>query len=61
MRKKSAYLKDKPLQKAVFFDRDGTINSDEGHYYICKPEDFVFNPGIIEGMNASRKPDIYYL
>lgn len=36
--------------KAVFFDRDGTINSDEGHYYIYKPEDFVFNPGVIEGM-----------
>ena len=39
-----------PLHKAVFFDRDGTINSDEGHYYIYKPEDFVFNPGVVEGM-----------
>lgn len=37
-------------RKAVFFDRDGTINSDEGHYYIYKPEDFVFNPGVINGM-----------
>ena len=27
-----------PLHKAVFFDRDGTINSDEGHYYIYKPD-----------------------
>ncbi len=36
--------------KAVFFDRDGTINSDKGHYYIFKKEDFVFNPGIIDGM-----------
>lgn len=42
--------KQQPLQKAVFFDRDGTINSDEGHYYIYKPEDFIFNPGVIEGM-----------
>ena len=24
------------LTKAVFFDRDGTINSDEGHYYMQK-------------------------
>ncbi len=36
------------LTKAVFFDRDGTINSDEGHYYIYKPEDFIFNPGVIK-------------
>ena len=31
-------------------DRDGTINSDEGHYYIYKIEDFVFNPGVIDGI-----------
>lgn len=43
------------LKKAVFFDRDGTINSDEGHYYIYKPEDFVFNPGVIEGMKKLRE------
>jgi D-glycero-D-manno-heptose 1,7-bisphosphate phosphatase len=36
--------------KAVFFDRDGTINSDIGHYYIYKEEDFVFNPKVIENM-----------
>lgn len=46
-------------QKAVFFDRDGTINSDEGHYYIYKPEDFVFNPGVVEGMK--RLQDAGYL
>ncbi len=37
-------------KKAVFIDRDGVINSDEGHYYIHKPEDFVLNEGIIEGL-----------
>lgn len=42
--------KEKNSVKAVFFDRDGTINSDEGHYYIYKPEDFTFNPGVIQGM-----------
>lgn len=36
--------------KAVFLDRDGTLNSDEGHYYIWKKEDFRFNPGVIEGL-----------
>lgn len=47
------------LQKAIFFDRDGTINNDEGHYYIYRKEDFVFNPGIIEGMK--RLADAGYL
>jgi len=35
--------------KAVFIDRDGVINNDEGHYYIYKPKDFKLNDGIIEG------------
>ena len=38
------------MNKAIFLDRDGTINSDEGHYYIYKVEDFVFNPGVIDGI-----------
>jgi len=38
------------LRKAVFFDRDGTINSDVGHYYIHRVEDFVFNEGVIKNM-----------
>lgn len=40
----------KELRKAVFFDRDGTINSDIGHYYIYKKEDFIFNEGVIDNM-----------
>ena len=36
------------MQKAIFLDRDGVINSDEGHYYIYKPEDFTLNDGLIE-------------
>ncbi|MDR1415582.1 MAG: HAD family hydrolase [Odoribacteraceae bacterium] len=35
---------------AVFLDRDGTINSDEGLYYVFRPEDFRFNPGVVEGI-----------
>lgn len=38
------------MVRAIFFDRDGTINSDEGHYYIYRKEDFVFNPGVIDGI-----------
>ncbi|WP_059025963.1 D-glycero-alpha-D-manno-heptose-1,7-bisphosphate 7-phosphatase [Gabonibacter massiliensis] len=38
------------MNKAVFLDRDGTINSDEGHYYIYKKEDFIFNPGVVKGI-----------
>ncbi len=34
------------MNKAVFIDRDGVVNSDHGHYYVFKVEDFVFNPDI---------------
>ena len=46
MKRTTTSISTQPLNKAVFLDRDGTINSDEGHYYIYKPEDFVFNPGV---------------
>jgi D-glycero-D-manno-heptose 1,7-bisphosphate phosphatase len=36
------------MNRAVFFDRDGIINSDEGLYYVYKKEDFKINPGVIE-------------
>lgn len=38
------------MQKAIFFDRDGVINSDVGHYYIFRIEDFVINEGIIPSL-----------
>jgi D-glycero-D-manno-heptose 1,7-bisphosphate phosphatase len=43
------------MRKAVFLDRDGTINSDLGHYYIYKREDFVFNEGVIAGMRRLKE------
>ncbi len=43
------------LNKAVFLDRDGTLNCDEGHYYIYKPEDVVFNPGVMEGLKRLKE------
>lgn len=43
------------MQKAVFFDRDGVINSDEGHYYIYKKEDFKLNPDVAETLQQIDK------
>ncbi len=37
------------MNKAVFIDRDGVINNDEGHYYVYKPEYFKLNKDITEG------------
>lgn len=34
--------------KAIFIDRDGTINVDKG--YVYKPEDFELIPGVIEAL-----------
>lgn len=55
MKNKFMHTSEAFTHKAVFFDRDGTINSDEGHYYIYKPEDFVFNPGVIDGMKRLQQ------
>jgi len=38
------------MQKAIFLDRDGVINSDIGHYYIYHVKDFVINEGIIPSL-----------
>lgn len=43
------------MNKAVFLDRDGVINSDVGHYYIFKPEDVLINPGVIAGCKLLLK------
>ncbi len=40
------------MNKSIFIDRDGVINSDVGHYYIYKPEDFILNKGIVEALKA---------
>jgi D-glycero-D-manno-heptose 1,7-bisphosphate phosphatase len=36
------------MKRAVFLDRDGIINSDEGLYYVFKKADFKLNPGVLE-------------
>lgn len=38
------------MNKAVFIDRDGVINNDEGYYYVFRPEDFKINKDIFEGL-----------
>ena len=36
------------MRKAIFLDRDGTLNNNEDQYYIWKTEDFHLNPGVVE-------------
>ena len=36
------------MNRAVFLDRDGTINVDKG--YLYKKEEFEFIPGVLEGL-----------
>ena len=46
------------MKKAVFLDRDGTINIDE-HGYISKPEDFVLYPYAAEAISILNKLDCH--
>lgn len=41
------------VNRAVFLDRDGTINIDKG--YVHKVEDFEFIPGALEAMRRLQK------
>jgi len=43
------------MQKAIFLDRDGVINSDIGHYYIYRIEDFIINEGIISSLKRFQE------
>ena len=43
------------MQKAIFLDRDGVINSDIGHYYIYRVEDFIINKGIISSLKRFQE------
>jgi D-glycero-D-manno-heptose 1,7-bisphosphate phosphatase len=46
--KKANNLKVMDRRKAVFLDRDGTLNNNGDHYYIWRVEDFELNPGVEE-------------
>ena len=39
------------MNKAIFLDRDGVINSNANHYYVYKTDDFELNKGVIETLN----------
>lgn len=49
------------MHKAIFLDRDGVINSDEGHYYVYKPDDFVLNSGVIETLKIWSKKGYLFI
>jgi D-glycero-D-manno-heptose 1,7-bisphosphate phosphatase len=42
------------MNKAIFLDRDGTINDNRGHYYIWRSGDLHLNPGVTETLTELR-------
>ncbi|MHA1725687.1 MAG: D-glycero-alpha-D-manno-heptose-1,7-bisphosphate 7-phosphatase [Promethearchaeota archaeon] len=49
----------KEKQKAIFLDRDGTLNEDKG--YVHKIEDFKLLPGVIEGLKLLKNHFIFFI
>jgi D-glycero-D-manno-heptose 1,7-bisphosphate phosphatase len=47
------------MTKAVFLDRDGTLNKDQG--YVHKTEDFELLPGVIEGLKILQDDFIFII
>jgi D-glycero-D-manno-heptose 1,7-bisphosphate phosphatase len=45
------------MKRAIFFDRDGTLNIDRG--YVYKVEDFEFIPGTLEALPLLKDQFIY--
>jgi D-glycero-D-manno-heptose 1,7-bisphosphate phosphatase len=43
------------MNKAVFLDRDGVVNRNEGKYYVFRVEDFQLNEGIPEALKIIRE------
>ena len=41
------------MKKAIFLDRDGTINVEKD--YLYRIEDFVFEDGVIEGLKILKE------
>lgn len=44
------------MNKAVFLDRDGTINVEKN--YLYRIDDFEFLPGVLEGLRRFKELDI---
>ena len=49
------------MTKAVFLDRDGTLNKDPAPGYVHKIEDFELLPGVIEGLKMLRDDFIFII
>jgi D-glycero-D-manno-heptose 1,7-bisphosphate phosphatase len=45
--------------KAIFLDRDGTLNYDPG--YVYKVEDFELLPGVVEGLRLLRREFLFFI
>ena len=40
------------MNKAIFLDRDGVINSNANHYYVYHSSDFILNSGVLETLKS---------
>jgi len=56
MSKKGLHVEKK---KAIFLDRDGTLNVDQG--YVHKIEDFELLPGVIEGLSLLKEDYLFFI
>ena len=52
--------KEKSIARAIFLDRDGTIN-DNKEGYAHKTEEFEFLPGVIEGLKKLSRTDYFLI
>ncbi len=43
------------MNKAIFLDRDGVINSNADYYYVYRSSDFVLNQAVIETLKVFVK------
>jgi len=43
------------VNKAIFLDRDGVINSNANHYYVYQSSDFILNKGVTETLKLLIK------
>ena len=49
------------MNKAIFFDRDGTINHVTDKYYISKAEDFIINEGVIGSLKILQQHNFIFI